>query len=60
LRVLRDAGLVRVRRDAQRRMYALEPRGLEEMDAWLSRYRHFWSRHLTALERALTAEKDAS
>jgi len=60
LRVLRDAGLVRVRRDAQRRMYALEPRGLEEMDAWLSRYRHFWSKHLTALERALTAEKDAS
>jgi DNA-binding transcriptional ArsR family regulator len=60
LRVLRDAGLVRVRRDAQRRMYALEPRGLEEMDAWLSRYRRFWSEHLTALERALIAEKDAS
>jgi hypothetical protein len=30
------------------------------MDAWLSRYRHFWSERLTALERALTAEKDAS
>ncbi len=53
LRVLRDAGLVRVRRDAQRRMYALEPRGLAEIDAWLSRYRRFWSSHLDALERAL-------
>ncbi len=54
LRSLRDAGLVRVRRDAQRRIYALEPRGLAEIDAWLARYRRFWATHLDALERALT------
>lgn len=59
LRILREAGLVRVRRDAQRRMYALEPRGLAEIDEWLSRYRRFWSTHLNALERALTEEKDS-
>ncbi len=59
LRVLRDAGLVRVRRDAQRRMYALEPHGLMEIDAWLSRYRRFWSSHLAALERALNEGEDA-
>jgi len=54
LRSLRDAGLVRVRRDAQRRIYALEPRGLAEIDAWLARYRRFWATHLDALERAPT------
>ncbi len=58
LRVLRDAGLVRVRRDAQRRMYTLEPRGLAEIDAWLSRYRRFWSTQLEALERALNERED--
>jgi DNA-binding transcriptional ArsR family regulator len=58
LRVLRDAGLVRVRRDAQRRVYALEPRGLAEIDAWLSHYRRLWSTHLDALERVLNEGKD--
>ncbi|HEV3089618.1 MAG TPA: metalloregulator ArsR/SmtB family transcription factor [Candidatus Elarobacter sp.] len=43
LRLLRDAGLVQVRRDAQRRIYALDPRGLAELDEWLSRFRRFWS-----------------
>ena len=43
LRTLRDAGLVRVRVDAQRRIYALDPNGLAEIDAWLGRYRRFWS-----------------
>lgn len=56
LRALRDAGLVHVRRDAQRRIYSLDPRGLAEVDAWLSRYRAFWSTHLDALERALHDE----
>jgi DNA-binding transcriptional ArsR family regulator len=56
LRALRDAGLVRVRQDAQRRIYSLDPRGLAEVDAWLSRYRAFWSGHLDALERALHDE----
>ena len=53
LRALRDAGLVRVRRDAQRRMYSIDGRGLAKIDAWLSRYRAFWTKHLDALERAL-------
>jgi DNA-binding transcriptional ArsR family regulator len=56
LRTLRDAGLVSARRDAQRRMYSIDPRGLAEIDAWLSRYRAFWSRHIDALERALHDE----
>jgi DNA-binding transcriptional ArsR family regulator len=43
LKILRNADLVHVRNDAQRRMYALEPRGLAELDAWLTRYRHFWT-----------------
>lgn len=57
LRALRDAGLVRARRDAQRRMYSIDPRGLAEIDAWLSRYRRFWTTHLDALERALYDEE---
>jgi DNA-binding transcriptional ArsR family regulator len=43
LKILRNAELIRVRTDAQRRMYALEPRGLAELDAWIGRYRHFWN-----------------
>jgi len=53
LRTLRDAGLVRVRRDAQRRMYSIDGRGLAQIDDWLSRYRTFWNTRLDALERAL-------
>ncbi len=53
LRALRDAGLVRVRRDAQRRMYSIDGRGLAQIDEWLSRYRTFWNTRLDALERAL-------
>jgi DNA-binding transcriptional ArsR family regulator len=58
LRTLRDAGLVRVRTDAQRRIYSLDARGLAEIDAWVSRYRAFWSNHLDALERALDEEDE--
>ena len=58
LRTLRDAGLVRTRAVAQRRMYSLDPRGLAEIDAWLSRYRAFWTTHLDSLERALNEESD--
>ncbi|MDP9105375.1 MAG: metalloregulator ArsR/SmtB family transcription factor [Candidatus Eremiobacteraeota bacterium] len=43
LKVLREAGLVHVRRDAQRRIYTLDPAGLVELDAWLARFRRFWS-----------------
>ena len=53
LKLLREAGLVQVRRDAQRRIYALDPAGLAELDAWLARFRRFWSGHLDALEHEL-------
>jgi DNA-binding transcriptional ArsR family regulator len=43
LKILRAAELIRVRGDAQRRIYALEPRGLADLDAWLARYRHRWN-----------------
>ena len=54
LKLLREAGLVQVRRDAQRRIYAIDPAGLAEMDVWLGRFRRFWSGRLDALERELT------
>jgi DNA-binding transcriptional ArsR family regulator len=53
LRVLREAGLVRVRGDAQRRLYALRPQPLDELHQWLEPYRRLWSGHLDALERHL-------
>jgi DNA-binding transcriptional ArsR family regulator len=53
LRVLRDAGLVEVRRDAQRRLYRLRPEPLMELDAWLEPYRAEWSARLDSLERHL-------
>jgi DNA-binding transcriptional ArsR family regulator len=57
LKVLREAGLVRVRVDGQRRIYSLDPDGLAAVDAWLDRLRGFWSGRLDALERALEDEK---
>jgi DNA-binding transcriptional ArsR family regulator len=53
LRVLRETGLVRVRRDAQRRLYSLDPAPLAELDAWLTRYRRFWNTRLDALDLEL-------
>ena len=53
LRVLRDAGFVESTVDAQRRLYRLKPEPLQEVDAWLSQFRRFWSAHLDALERHL-------
>ena len=53
LRVLREAGLVEVHVEAQRRLYQLRPEPLAELDAWLSPYRHFWSGRLDALEAHL-------
>jgi DNA-binding transcriptional ArsR family regulator len=56
LRILRDAGLVTVRKDAQRRIYRLAPDRLAELDAWLAPYRKFWSSRLDALEDHLNKE----
>ena len=56
LRLLREAGLVSVRKDAQRRHYRLEPGKLAELDAWLAPYRHFWRGKLDALEDHLMRE----
>ena len=50
LKVLRDAGLVEVRRDAQRRLYRLRSEPLKELDAWLEPYRAEWAGRLDALE----------
>jgi DNA-binding transcriptional ArsR family regulator len=60
LRVLREAGLVQVRRDAQRRWYELRPEPLTEIDAWLAPYRRLWADHLDALERHLDTMPDVS
>jgi DNA-binding transcriptional ArsR family regulator len=53
LKVLRDARLVRVRQEAQRRWYEVDPGPLTEIDAWLEPYRAFWAERLDALERHL-------
>jgi DNA-binding transcriptional ArsR family regulator len=53
LRVLREAGLVDVRRDAQRRLYRLRPEPLMELDAWLEPYRAEWAGRLDSLEQHL-------
>lgn len=50
LRVLREVGLVEVRPDGQRRIYALRPEGLVQVDEWIGRYRRLWAQHLDALE----------
>ena len=61
LKTLRRARLVTVRTDAQRRIYAIDPTGLREIDAWLNQYRSFWSNSLDRLEaelqKALKTEK---
>lgn len=59
LRVLKEAGLVEVRPDAQRRLYALRPETLSELDEWLAPYRRLWEKHLDALERHLDTMPDA-
>jgi DNA-binding transcriptional ArsR family regulator len=53
LRVLRDAGFVDSRIEAQRRLYRLKPEPLMELDAWLAPFRLFWSKHVDALEQHL-------
>jgi DNA-binding transcriptional ArsR family regulator len=57
LKVLREADLVSVRRDAQRRWYGINPEPLAEIDAWLAPYRRLWGRRLDDLERHLGREE---
>lgn len=60
LRVLRDAGLVDVRQDAQRRIYSLRPEALFEVDAWLENYRALWLNRLDALHTEIARGKKAA
>lgn len=53
LRVLREAGFVESRVEAQRRLYRLRPEPLMEIDAWLVPFRRFWTKHVDALEHYL-------
>jgi DNA-binding transcriptional ArsR family regulator len=57
LRVLREAGLVEVRRDAQRRVYSLRPQPLAEIDDWLGPYRAMWEQRLDALHTEVARGK---
>jgi DNA-binding transcriptional ArsR family regulator len=58
LRVLRESGLVRVRVNAQQRIYALDPRPIAELDAWLEPYRQLWNDRLDTLGRYLDGDSE--
>jgi DNA-binding transcriptional ArsR family regulator len=60
LRVLREAGLVDVRQDAQRRIYSLRPEPLAQVDAWLDDYRALWQTRLDALHTEIARGKRTS
>jgi DNA-binding transcriptional ArsR family regulator len=60
LRVLREAGLVQARADAQRRVYQLDAAPLAELEAWLAPYRQLWEQRLDALERRLAQTTEGS
>ena len=57
LRALKDAGLVEVRVDAQRRLYRIRPDGLADLDAWLAGYRQLWEDRVDLLEQHLNRRK---
>ncbi|MBS1672974.1 MAG: winged helix-turn-helix transcriptional regulator [Actinobacteria bacterium] len=57
LRVLREAGLVEVRQDAQRRIYRLRPEALVDLDEWLGEYRDLWLQRLDALHTEIARGK---
>src|SRR6478735_6908183 len=57
LRVLREAGLVDVRQEAQRRVYGLRPEPLAQLDEWLAPYRRLWEQRLDALHTEVAREK---
>jgi DNA-binding transcriptional ArsR family regulator len=58
LRILREAGLVAVRGEAQRRLYSVRPEPLRTIDEWLSPYRRMWAASLDDLERHLEQMSD--
>lgn len=58
LKILREAGLVTVSRQAQKRLYSLQPRRLREVDNWVSFYREFWSGHLNSLKSHLDSRRE--
>jgi len=53
LRILRQAGLVRETRQAQQRIYSIDPKPLAEVDRWIARYRVFWAARLHDLKRVV-------
>lgn len=57
LKVLREAGFVSARTEAQLRIYQIEPKPLKALDAWLAPYRRLWTKHLDALERHLDRQE---
>jgi DNA-binding transcriptional ArsR family regulator len=57
LRVLRESGFATVRPDGTRRLYAVEPASLQEVDRWLDRYRRFWDQRLDALSTEIARGK---
>ncbi len=58
LRVLREAGLVEARVDAQRRLYRIRPEPLADLDAWLAPYRALWTARLDRLEAHLDTRRE--
>jgi DNA-binding transcriptional ArsR family regulator len=60
LRVLREAGLVEPRIEAQRRVYRIRPEPLREVDAWIAPFRRLWTTHVDALERHLDRMADSA
>jgi DNA-binding transcriptional ArsR family regulator len=60
LKVLRESGFVESRVEAQRRVYRINPKPLQEVDEWLASFRHFWSTHVDALEKHLDRMEQSS
>lgn len=57
LRILHNAGLVHVRKDAQRRIYSIDPEPLQRVDEWLAQYRVLWERRLDRLAEHLATRR---
>ncbi|MGH9194269.1 MAG: ArsR/SmtB family transcription factor [Acidimicrobiia bacterium] len=60
LKVLKEAGLVRARPDAQRRLYSIDPQGFRVVELWLDRHRRMWAKHLDALEQHMDRNPERS